>query len=42
MLRTENITAGYGKNTILEDISFSIEKGERFVVLVNRVAENQL
>ncbi|HRQ71316.1 MAG TPA: ATP-binding cassette domain-containing protein, partial [bacterium] len=33
MLRTENITAGYGKNTILEDISFSIEKGERFVVL---------
>lgn len=33
MLKTENITAGYGKNTILEDISFSIEKGERFVVL---------
>lgn len=33
MLISENITAGYGKNIVLEDISFSIDKGERFVVL---------
>ena len=33
MLRTENLTAGYGAGTILEDITFQIEKGERFVVL---------
>lgn len=33
MLKTEQITAGYGNRTILENISFSIEKGERFVVL---------
>ena len=33
MLRTENLTAGYGAGTILEDITFQIEKGERFIVL---------
>jgi phospholipid/cholesterol/gamma-HCH transport system ATP-binding protein len=33
MLKVENLTAGYGDNIILEDISFSIENGERFVVL---------
>lgn len=33
MLRVENLTAGYGKKIILEDMNFSIEKGERFVVL---------
>jgi phospholipid/cholesterol/gamma-HCH transport system ATP-binding protein len=33
MLKVENLTAGYGSNIILEDISFSIENGERFVVL---------
>ena len=33
MLRTEALTAGYGAGTILEDITFQIEKGERFVVL---------
>ncbi len=33
MLKVENLTAGYGNNIILEDISFSIENGERFVVL---------
>ncbi|MFO7734982.1 MAG: ATP-binding cassette domain-containing protein [bacterium] len=33
MLNVENLTAGYGKEIVLEDISFSIEKGERFVVL---------
>ena len=33
MLKVENLTAGYGKDIILEDISFSIKSGERFVVL---------
>lgn len=33
MLECKNLTAGYGSTIILEDISFSINKGERFVVL---------
>ena len=33
MLKTEHVTAGYGKNIILEDITFSIEKGETFCLV---------
>ncbi len=33
MLRVENLTAGYGEEIVLKDVSFSIENGERFVVL---------
>jgi len=33
MLTVKNLTAGYGDNIILQDINFSIAKGERFVVL---------
>ncbi len=33
MLECKNLTAGYGNTTILENISFSISNGERFVVL---------
>ena len=33
MLRTEHLTAGYGNRTILEDVTFEIQNGERFIVL---------
>lgn len=33
MFRTENLTAGYGNYTVLENITFDIQDGERFVVL---------
>ncbi len=33
MLEIKNITIGYGDNIILEDVSFEIANGERFVVL---------
>ena len=33
MLTVTNLSAGYGSRVILKDINFTIEKGERFVVL---------
>lgn len=33
MLKVENLTVGYGEDIILSNISFHIQKGERFVVL---------
>ena len=33
MLRTEHLTVGYGNRTILEDVTFEIQNGERFIVL---------
>lgn len=33
MLKLTNITTGYGERTILSNVSFEINKGERFVVL---------
>lgn len=33
LLSVESLTVGYGDTTILSDITFSIERGERFVVL---------
>ncbi len=32
-IRVENLTARYGDTTILEDVSFDIQKGERFIIL---------
>ncbi len=33
MLTVRNLVAGYGDNIILQDVNFTIESGERFVVL---------
>ena len=33
MIRFENVTKRFGSNTVLDDISFEIEKGETFVIV---------
>ncbi|AFN03714.1 ABC transporter ATP-binding protein [Pyrococcus furiosus DSM 3638] len=33
MLEVENISAGYGKNNVINDISFTVKKGELYVLL---------
>ena len=33
IIRVENLTAGYDGRTILENISFSVKRGEVFVIL---------
>ena len=33
MIRFENVTKRFGRKTVLDDISYEIEKGETFVIV---------